>query len=32
MEFFGIYLRVFLKNPKIFFKNGQKCVEELKFA
>jgi hypothetical protein len=23
LEFFGIHLRVFLKNPRIFFKNGQ---------
>jgi hypothetical protein len=28
LDFFGIRLRVFLKNPRIFLK---KCVEELKF-
>jgi hypothetical protein len=26
LEFFGIHLIVFLKNPRIFFKNGQKFV------
>jgi hypothetical protein len=26
LEFFGIRLRVFLKNPEIFFKNCQKYV------
>jgi anaerobic ribonucleoside-triphosphate reductase len=27
LEFFGIRLRVFLKNLRIFFKNGQKFVQ-----
>jgi hypothetical protein len=27
LEFFGIRSRVFLKNPEIFFKNGQKFVQ-----
>jgi hypothetical protein len=26
LKFFGIRLRVFLKNPEIFFQNCQKCV------
>jgi hypothetical protein len=26
LDFFRICLRVFLKNPEIFFKNGQKCI------
>jgi hypothetical protein len=27
LKFFGIRLRIFMKNPEIFFKNCQKCVE-----
>jgi hypothetical protein len=32
LQIFEIRLSGFLKNPEIFFKNGQKCAEEQKFC
>jgi hypothetical protein len=32
LEFFEIRLSGFLKNPDIFLKKCEKCVEELKFC
>jgi hypothetical protein len=32
LEFFEIRLSGFLKNPDIFLRKCQKCVEELKFC
>jgi hypothetical protein len=32
LEFFRICYRVFLKNPEVFFKNGQKQARELNFC